>query len=139
MKLSKKDVMFLSLKLTIVISLLFTIGFFYGSLVMWAFYSLNHLIMKEVFGLEAVSPVDTLLVHDDNKNVANIVSKLHLLSTIIGAVVFPKFEPEAMRQHLYKKVELIFRAKSRLVKIFGKYYYKAMAEEDFKAKFSKFF
>ena len=76
MKLSKKDVMFLSLKLTIVISLLFTLGLLYGSLVIWAFYALNHFVMKKVFGLEAVAPVDTLLVHDDNKNVANIVSKV---------------------------------------------------------------
>jgi hypothetical protein len=54
-------------------------------------------------------------------------------------VVLPKFEPEAMRQHLYKKVDSLFRARAKLVKIFGKYYYKAMAEDEFKAKFSKFF
>ena len=74
MKLSKKDVMFLSLKLTIVISLIFTLGLLYGPLLIWAFYFVNGLIMSLCFGLEAVAPVDTLLVHDDDKNVANIVS-----------------------------------------------------------------
>jgi len=67
--------MFLSLKLTIQISLIFTLGLVYGSLLIWAFFFVNRMIMSLCFGLEAVSPVDTLLVHDDDKNVANIVSK----------------------------------------------------------------
>ena len=74
MKLSKKDVMFLSLKLTIVISLIFALGPLYGPLLLWTFSFANRVIMRLCFGLEAVSPVDTLLVHDDDLNVANIVS-----------------------------------------------------------------
>jgi len=50
--------------------------------------------MKWVFGLEAVAPIDTLLNHDDDKNVANIVSKIMYWHTIIGAVIIEKYDTE---------------------------------------------
>jgi hypothetical protein len=34
--------------------------------------------MKHLFGMEAVAPIDTLLNHDDDNNVANIVSAVIL-------------------------------------------------------------
>lgn len=43
-----------------------------------------------------------------------------------------RYNPEQMRQHLYGKAEKLFRAKAKLVKIFGKYYYKSMEEAEFK-------
>ena len=76
MRLSRKDVFFLSLRITTTISLIYYLGLITASLIIWAFFSLNFIVMKYCFGLEAVSPVDTLIVHDDDKNVANILSKL---------------------------------------------------------------
>jgi len=75
MRLSTKDVFFLSCRLTITTSLVFYLGILTGSLLIYSYYVLNFFIMKYVFGLEAVAPVDTLLIHDDDKNVANVISK----------------------------------------------------------------
>ena len=44
-----------------------------------------------------------------------------------------------MRLNIYKKAEHLFRAKSKLVKIFGKYYYKSLNEDEVKSNFNKFF
>ncbi len=80
MKLSRKDVFFLSVRLTIMISLVYTLGPLIGAFIVQAYFGINWLVMKLAFNLETVSPVDTLLVHDDDKNVANVVSKRGWLS-----------------------------------------------------------
>jgi hypothetical protein len=51
------------------------VGLLTGLLVIWGYYIFTFYLMKWVFGLEALEPIDTLLNHDDDKNVANIVSK----------------------------------------------------------------
>lgn len=79
MKLSRKDVFFLSLRLTIMITLVYTLGLITGAFIVQTYFGVNWLVMKLVFNLEAVSPVDTLLVHDDDINVANVVSKVAFL------------------------------------------------------------
>lgn len=56
-----------------------------------------------------------------------------------GAIVIEKYDPEEMRLNIYKKAEHLFRAKSKLVKIFGKYYYKSLNEDEVKSNFNKFF
>lgn len=42
----------------------------------------------------------------------------------IGAVVMEEHDPIQMKQYLYKRAEKLFRARAKLVKVFGKYYYK---------------
>jgi hypothetical protein len=75
MRLSRKDIFFLSLRITITLSLVYYVGLLRGVLIIWGYYLLTFYLMKYLFGLEAVEPIDTLLNHDDDKNVANIVSK----------------------------------------------------------------
>ena len=75
MKLTKTDLFFLSLRMTVLLSLIYYLGLLSGIAVYTVYFSLNILVMKYLFGLEAVSPVDTLIVHDDDNNVANIISK----------------------------------------------------------------
>ena len=75
MKLTKTDLFFLSLRMTVLLSLIYYLGLLSGITVYTVYFSLNILVMKYLFGLEAVSPVDTLIVHDDDNNVANIISK----------------------------------------------------------------
>jgi len=75
MRLSRKDIFFLSLRITITLSLIYYLGVIRGGLILWAYFTSTFYLMKWIFGLEAVSPIDTLLNHDDDKNVANIVSK----------------------------------------------------------------
>lgn len=101
MRLSRKDIFFLSVRLTLTLSLLYYLGIFLGLAFIWSYFTLNFCVMKYCFGLESVSPVDTLLVHDDDKNVANIVSKHHpprsnhhVFILRIGAVVMEKFDTE---------------------------------------------
>ena len=77
MRLSRKDIFFLSLRITITLSLIYYVGLLKGVLIIWGYYMLTFYLMKYLFGLEAVEPIDTLLNHDDDKNVANIVSKKH--------------------------------------------------------------
>ncbi len=78
MRLSRKDIFFLSLRITITLSLIYYVGILKGSLIIWGYYLFTFYLMKWVFGLEAVEPIDTLLNHDDDKNVANVVSKIIL-------------------------------------------------------------
>jgi hypothetical protein len=75
MRLSRKDIFFLSLRITITLSLIYYLGLINGLLILWSYFTLTYYVMKWVFGLEAVEPIDTLMNHDDDKNVANIVSK----------------------------------------------------------------
>lgn len=75
MRLSRKDIFFLSLRITITLSLIYYLGILKGLLVIWSYFILTFYLMKVLFGLEAVEPIDTLLNHDDDKNVANVVSK----------------------------------------------------------------
>ena len=42
-----------------------------------------------------------------------------------------------MKKQLCSKAEKLFRARSKLVKVMGKYYYKKMDEVEFQHKFSK--
>jgi hypothetical protein len=74
MRLSRKDIFFLSLRITVTLSLIYYLGVIKGLLILWSYFTAMFFLMKWVFGLEAVSPIDTLLNHDDDKNVANIVS-----------------------------------------------------------------
>lgn len=75
MRLSRRDVYFLSLRLTINLSVLYYVGLINGILMIWLYHTFSFYFMKWIMGLEAVSPVDTLLVHDDERNVANVVCK----------------------------------------------------------------
>jgi hypothetical protein len=49
-----------------------------------------------------------------------------------------KYEPEKLIQQVYAKAVKLFRARAKLVKVMGKYYYKRMDAEEFKHKFPKF-
>jgi hypothetical protein len=79
MRLSRKDVFFLSLRLTIIVYLFLSMGIFFGVFLILAYNLSNTLLMNWLFGLEAVAPVDTLMVHDDDKNIANIICKERLI------------------------------------------------------------
>lgn len=75
MRLSRKDVLFLSLRLTVTISLINYTGILRGLCILLVYRLLSNWTMRYLFGLEAVAPVDTLLVHDDEINVANVICK----------------------------------------------------------------
>ena len=139
MRLSRKDIFFLSLRITITLSLIYYMGVIKGLLILWTYFTSMFYLMKWVFGLESLSPIDTLLNHDDDKNVANIVSK-PFKSPLppAGAVILEKYDTDQLVKQVYAKAERIFRARAKLVKVMGKYFYKKMDEEEFKTKFPKF-
>ena len=74
MKISKKDIFFISLRVTVMASLILYLGILNGIFVSWIYRLANYYLMKYLFRLEAVAPIDTLFVHDDHKNVANVIS-----------------------------------------------------------------
>lgn len=78
MRLSRNDVFFLSLRITITLSLIFYLGVIQGLLLINSYFLVTFYLMKYMFGMEAVAPIDTLLNHDDHINVANIVSAVIL-------------------------------------------------------------
>ncbi len=90
MRLSRNDVFFLSLRITITLSLIFYLGLIKGLLVIYSYFILTFYLMKYLFGMEAVSPIDTLLNHDDETNVANIVS----------AVILEKYDTELLKHQV---------------------------------------
>jgi hypothetical protein len=49
-----------------------------------------------------------------------------------------KYDPEQLIQQVYSKASKLFRARAKLVKVMGKYYYKKMDQEEFKHKFPRF-
>jgi uncharacterized protein YaiI (UPF0178 family) len=55
-----------------------------------------------------------------------------------GAVILEKYDTDQLVKQVYAKAERMFRARAKLVKVMGKYFYKKMDEEEFKAKFPKF-
>jgi len=57
---------------------------------------------------------------------------------LIGAVIMEKCNVEDLKKQLYSKATRFFRTRAKLVKIMGKYYYKRMDDEEFKAKFPRF-
>ena len=75
MKLPIADVFFLSLRMTVACYLFYSFGWIAGFLICCTLNLVNNLLMKLLFGLEALSAVDDLFILDDDKNVANIVSK----------------------------------------------------------------
>jgi hypothetical protein len=75
MRLNITDLFFLSLRMTIAATLFYNLGFLYGFLSCCALNLLNFYVMKLCFGMEALAAVDELFILDDEKNVANIVSK----------------------------------------------------------------
>ncbi len=78
MRLSRRDVYFISLKLTLIFSILYYFGLLLGLSICFLYSFLSDSLMYYLFGMEAVSPVDTLIVHDDENNVANVVCKIKL-------------------------------------------------------------
>jgi hypothetical protein len=83
MRLSRKDVFFLSIRLTIIVYLIISTGVAFAVISLVIFNLVNMVVMKYAFDLEAVAPVDTLLVHDDEKNIANIVCNLFILKKML--------------------------------------------------------
>ena len=128
MRLSRKDIFFLSLRITITLSLIYYMGLLKGAALIWGYYQVTFYLMKLLFGLEAVEPIDTLLNHDDDKNVANIISKcfMKFMTVCAGAVIMDKYDPAELIQQVYAKASKLFRARAKLVKVMGKYYYKKM-------------
>ena len=53
-------------------------------------------------------------------------------------MILEKGDMEKVKTQLYKKGEKFFRTQAKLVKVFGKYYYKRMTAEEHAAKLHKF-
>jgi len=67
-----------------------------------------------------MSPFDAICLFDDQKNRANPVLCL----------VFDKFDYEEMKNYLLEKTKAISRGRSKIVKIFGLFYFKQMSDAE---------
>jgi len=76
MKLPIGDVLYLSLRMTLAAYIIYHIGWLYGFIAVSCLNFTNNLLMKLLFGLEALSAVDEMFILDDDKNVANICSNI---------------------------------------------------------------
>lgn len=56
---------------------------------------------------------------------------------IVGAGVFEKFDYISFKQHLINKTQYINRCRSKLVKMFGLYWFKEMGEDEWKEHIHK--
>ena len=79
--------MFLSIRVTIQLYTLYFFGIIIGFWVWFTFSWLSFYFMKYLFGLEALTAVDELFIMDDDRNVANIMSKIFSSNTSGGIVI----------------------------------------------------
>lgn len=75
MKLPIGDVFFLSLRMTVAAYIFYNFGWITGVIICSMLNFVHNQLMWYIFGLESLSAVDEMFVNDDEKNVANIVSK----------------------------------------------------------------
>ena len=80
--------------------------------------------MLHIYDCECLGPFDALMMLDDHKNVSNI----------LAACFIEEFEFESMKKYLLLKTSVIHKCRSKLVKIFGLYWFKRMDDEEFAKK-----
>ena len=95
-----------------------------GSILYYIIMTIFDLVMWYAGGFESLGVFDAFFLQDDDQNVSNF----------IGDVIFEKFEFEEMRDHLLSKLEKIHKCKSKLVKMFGIYWFKEMTPEEWANK-----
>jgi hypothetical protein len=69
---------------------------------------------------EILGPFDNIFLLDQKDSYSNI----------IGALFFEEFEFESMKRYLIQKTETIHRARSKLSKIFGMYWFQKMTTKE---------
>ena len=70
---------------------------------------------------------DEVFFLDDRKNNSNILGALH----------FDQFEFESMRDFLHSRSENLHKCRSKVVKMFGMYWYKKMSQKEWNEKKNK--
>ena len=75
MKITPYDILFLSLRITLFLSLIYILGLIYGVVIKLVTSYLYFHIMKYVFGMEKLLAEDNIFLLDHDKNPSNIISK----------------------------------------------------------------
>ena len=76
MKITPYDILFLSLRITFFLSLIYIFGLIYGVVIKLTTSYLYFHIMKYVFGMEKLLAEDNIFILDHDKNPSNIISKI---------------------------------------------------------------
>ena len=85
-------------------------------------------MILHLIGYEKLSVFDSVVLKDDDTN----------LCMPIGLMRLTKFEYESMKEHLIKKTADVHRGRSKLVKIFGQFYFQKITDAEFQAGIDKF-
>ena len=104
--------------------LLIFAGILVGCVVYALIMALFDKFMFHAFRCESLGAYDAAFLLDDQKNLANV----------IGVIFFETCEFESMKSYLLGKIKNIHKCHSKLVKVLGMWYYKEMAEEEWKVK-----
>jgi hypothetical protein len=78
---------------------------------------------------ESLGPFDAVFLLDDKQNYSNIT----------GVLFFEEFEFESMKNYLLQKTETVHKARSKLSKRFGIYWFEKMSAEEWNEKKSNVF
>ena len=81
-------------------------------------------LLLSLFGLETPGVYDRIMMEDSEGNWTNV----------IGATRFEKLEFESLRDAILDRLEHVHRCRSKMVKIFGVWYFKRMENEEFDRK-----
>ncbi len=132
MKYNISDLFFLSLRVTIGVSIYYKIGILEGFVLLLILDSINFYFMKIFFGL--MSSLFLMM----RKTLAILLVRNLKIVIYVGAIILEKCDLEKVKTQMYAKGSKFFRVESKLVKVFGKYYYKRMTPEEHKEKMPKF-
>jgi len=80
--------------------------------------------VMSIFGYEELNWGDTLFLMDDDSNRSNIQ----------GTLFFDKFEYEEMRSYIMNKTSVMHRMRSKIVEMFGQFWFVDMSPEEWKKK-----
>ena len=96
----------------------------FGFLLYFILMNIFCLFMQKFYKCERVGLVDENFLFDDDKNLANIV----------GVFFFDQYDYESMKHFLITKTAGLHRCRSKLVKIFGLWWFKEMNKEEYNSK-----
>lgn len=96
--------------------LVYLIGILVGIIVYVLIMYLFDLIMYYSADCESLGPFDAIFLLDDKQNYSNIT----------GVLFFEEFDFESMRNYLIQKTSTVHKARSKLAKKFGIYWFQKM-------------
>ena len=85
------------------------------------------MVVQKVMKCESMVTFDEVFLLDDPKNYCNI----------LGHCLFDEFEFEEMRDYLLQKSANIHKCRSKVVSMFGKYWFQEMDEKEGNSKKNK--